>query len=411
LQIQEIKARVCFNGRGDPGIETEVWVNGKLGIALSPAGASRGKYEAVPFVDNDVEKTARLVESYKRRLIGLDASDMAALTSVLREIDGTDNFSKIGGSAAYSISVAAAEAEANARGEMLCKVINPQCASLPVPLGNVLGGGKHASALAPSIQEILVAPIGARSIIEAISLNFLIHRKVGELLTERLSYPLGKGDEGAWSPGITDDDALHIVKDAIHQIQDKSGRKIRMGVDIAANSIYDKDDEKFYYRVTKRKLTREEQISFCSELKDRFDLFYIEDPLHEEDFEGYAELKGSLKGTLIVGDDLYTTNTERLKQGISSRSTNGVIVKVNQIGTLAQASQFASLAKKTDHILAASHRSGDNENAHLAHFAVGFECDLIKCGIVGAERTAKLNELIRVGERLGTSKIMNLVLK
>ncbi|MGH9920128.1 MAG: enolase C-terminal domain-like protein, partial [Nitrososphaerales archaeon] len=160
------------------------------------------------------------------------------------------------------------------------------------------------------------------------------------------------------------------------------------------------------YRTTKKTLTREEQMVFVSELCDRYDLLYLEDPLYEDDFDGYAQLHAALKGVLVTGDDLYTTDVERLKVGVAKSSTNGVIMKVNQIGTLWEAQQFSNLARKTGHVVIASHRSGDNEGGHLAHFAVGFRCGLMKSGVVGGERTSKLNELIRIGEQLGTSAKM-----
>lgn len=409
MLIQEIRARVCFNGRGDPGIEAEVTVDGKVGRALSPSGASRGKHEAVPFVDGSPDKTAKLVFSYKKRLIGVDASDLVGLSKFLTEIDGSGNFSRIGGSAAYAISVAAAEAEANARGTLLCRVIDRRCASLPFPLGNIIGGGKHATELSPSIQEILVSPVGARSIGEAVRLNFKVHKTVGELLSKSLDYPVGKGDEGGWSPGISDEQALKVAREAADVVQDAEGTKMAMGVDFAADSLYDEKSETYYYRASKKRLSIEQQIAYASELRDRYNLFYMEDPLHEEDFEGYSKLLGSLKGTLVVGDDLYTTDPERLRRGVESKSTNGVILKVNQIGTLGQACEFASLATKSGQAIAASHRSGDNEGGHLAHFAVGLSCALIKCGVAGGERTTKLNELIRIAEKLRISKMTNLV--
>ncbi len=217
---------------------------------------------------------------------------------------------------------------------------------------------------------------------------------------------MGKGDVGGWSPGLTDVEALGVVEEVVAAVQDESGRRIRFGVDVAADSLYDPKKGGYYYRTTKKTLSREEQMVFISELCDRYDLLYVEDPLYEDDFDGYAQLHASLKKTLITGDDLYTTAVERLKVGVSKKSTNGVIMKVNQIGTLWEAQQFSKLAKKTGHVVIASHRSGDNEGGHLAHFAVGFGCGLMKSGVVGGERTSKLNELIRIGEELGTSARM-----
>jgi enolase len=401
MQIQDVRVRVCFNGRGDLGIEADVRVDGKLGRALSPSGASLGGGEAVPFVEGSAEKTVAQFESYKKRIIGFDAADIDGMARLLREIDGTRDYSRIGGSLAYAVSVAGAEAEGRARGVPLCRVIDPRSSALPFPLGNVLGGGKHASDLSPSMQEILVTAVGAGSVAEAEQLNFAVHRSVGRRLAKSLSYPLGRGDEGGWAPGITDEEALLVVSEEAARVQDEKGRKIRVGLDVAADSLYDEKKGGYYYRSTGKTRSREDQISFIGEICDRFNLFYIEDPMHEDDFDGYAKLHSALKNTLIVGDDIYTTDPERLKLGIKGKSTNGVIVKVNQIGSLGEAARFSRMAREHGQVLTASHRSGDNEGGHLAHFAVGFGCGLMKCGVLGGERTAKVNELIRLSEELG----------
>lgn len=407
MRIQQVKVRVCFNGRGDHGIEADVIVEGKMGRAMSPSGASRGTNEAVPFFDDNPDKTvAQFNKNFATKIRGLDASNSAVVTRALRNIDKTKNYSRIGGSLAYAVSVAASEAEAKARGVPLCRLIDPKSGTLPFPLGNTIGGGKHASDLSPAFQEILVAPIGARNVREAIELNLKVHAGVGRRLSKMLSYPVGKGDEGGWSPGLTDIEALGVVEGVVDEVQDQSGLRIRFGVDVAADSLYDPKKGGYHYRTTKKTLSREDQMVFISELCDRYDLLYVEDPLYEDDFDGYAELHASLKKTLVTGDDLYTTDVERLKTGIDKKSTNGVIMKVNQIGTLWEAQQFSSLAKKTGHVVIASHRSGDNEGGHLAHFAVGFGCGLMKSGVVGGERTSKLNELLRIGEQLGTSAKM-----
>lgn len=400
MRIQDVRVRVGFNGRGDLGIEADVIVEGKMGRALSPSGASRGSNEALPFAEDSPEKTVSLFESYKKRLVGFDAADVDGLARLLRDIDGTENYSRIGGSLAYAVSVAAAEAEGNARGVPFCKVIDPRADALPFPIGNVLGGGKHASDLSPSIQEILVVPLGAGTITEAVQMNLAVHKAVGKSLAKSLPYPVGKGDEGGWAPGITDEQALQVVADSVAKVSDERGKRVRFGVDIAADSLYDEKKGGYYYRSTKKTLTREEQISFIGELNDRFGLFYIEDPLYEQDFDGYATLHASLKKTLIVGDDIYTTDKNLLEVGIKKKSTNGVIMKVNQIGSLGDAKAFSDLARKHGQVVIASHRSGDNEGGHLAEIAVGFGCRMIKCGVVGGERTSKLNELIRLSEKL-----------
>ncbi|HUK74807.1 MAG TPA: enolase C-terminal domain-like protein [Nitrososphaerales archaeon] len=407
MRIQDVKVRVCFNGRGDPGIEADVLVEGRMGRAMSPSGASRGTNEAVPFFDDDPDKTVtQFNRNFAAKIRGLDAADPAGVTWALRNIDRTKNYSRIGGSLAYAVSVAASEAEAKASGVPMCRGIDPKSGTLPFPLGNTIGGGKHASDLSPAFQEILVAPLGARNVREAIELNLKVHKGVGKKLSKMLKYPVGRGDEGGWSPGLTDIEAMGVVSQVVGEVQDETGRRIRMGVDVAADSLHDPKKGAYYYRTTKKTLSRGEQMVFVSELCDRYDLLYLEDPLYEDDFDGYAQLHAALKGVLVTGDDLYTTDVERLKVGVSKNSTNGVIMKVNQIGTLWEAQQFSNLARKTGHVVIASHRSGDNEGGHLAHFAVGFRCGLMKSGVVGGERTSKLNELIRIGEQLGTSAKM-----
>ena len=195
---------------------------------------------------------------------------------------------------------------------------------------------------------------------------------------------------------------MGVVSEVVGEVQDETGLRIRMGVDVAADSLYDPKKGGYYYRTTKKTLSREEQMVFISELCDRYDLLYVEDPSTRTTSTATPSSTPRSRRTLITGDDLYTTDVERLKIGISKNSTNGVIMKVNQIGTLWEAQQFSNLAKKTGHVVIASHRSGDNEGGHLAHFAVGFGCGLMKSGVVGGERTAKLNELMRIGEELGT---------
>ena len=405
MRIEGISARVEFNGRGDPGIEAEVSVGSEIGRALSPSGASRGIHEAVPFSPGGPHETVRLVSTYRRKILGEDPADISGLASTIRKIDGTQNFSRIGGSAAYSLTVAAADAASKARGVPLCRLIDPRCNTIPYPLGNVIGGGKHADEKSPSVQEILVSPIGARSAREAIQLNFDVHSRVGERLSRRLPYPVGRGDEGGWSPGLRDEEAIEMVKETAEEVSGESGRKIRVGVDFAASSLYDRRDRRYRYRASGKSIDREGQISYVSELCDKFDLFYIEDPLEEEDFEGFSALTSSIEKTLVVGDDLYTTSQERLKEGSALRSTTGVVIKVNQVGTLGEAAEFGVLAKKSGQTLIASHRSGDNEDSHLADMAIGFGCSLLKCGVVGAERTAKLNGLLRRAEKFAGARM------
>src|SRR5271169_903668 len=255
MRIRDVKVRVCFNGRGDPGIEADVLVEGALGRALSPSGASRGTNEAVPFFDDDPDKTvSQFNRNFAAKIRGLDASDPSGVTWALRNIDRTKNYSRIGGSLAYAVSVAASEAEAKASGIPLCRMIDPKSGTLPFPLGNTIGGGKHASDLSPAFQEILVAPLGARNVREAIEINLKVHKGVGKKLSKMLNYPVGKGDEGGWSPGLTDMEALGVVEEVVGAVQDESGQRMRFGVDVAADCLYDPKKGGYYYRTTKKTL-------------------------------------------------------------------------------------------------------------------------------------------------------------
>lgn len=402
MRIEDVTARALYNGRGDPAIEAEVRVHGVVGRAISPSGASKSKHEVVSFSPGGPMATARMVQRYKRRLFSADPANPASVTSVLKKIDGTANYSRIGGSAAYSISVASASAAALSKGITLCRLIDPKNNKLPLPLGNVIGGGKHGGPKSPSVQEILVAAVGARSLREAIELNLSVHAEIGRRLSESESYPVGRGDEGGWAPGVSDEAALLVAKEASEQVADKEGRRLRVGLDFAAGSLYDEKNLRYFYRASGKSLTREGQISYVSELADKFDLFYIEDPLQEEDFDGFARITSSLPSRLVIGDDLYTTNRSRLSAGIARRSTSGAVMKVNQVGTLGEAIEFSRYAREAGNVVVASHRSGDNESGSLAHFAVGMGCALIKTGVVGGERTAKLNELLRLEESVGT---------
>jgi len=408
LRIEGVSARVCYNGRGDPGIEAEVSTGRAVGRAISPSGASRGLHEAVPFSRGGPVETAKLVKTYSRRLLGEDPSDIQRLSSTLGKIDGTENYSRIGGSAAYAISVAAADAASKARGVPLCRLIDPRCNALPVPLGNVIGGGMHSSEKSTSIQEVLVAPLGAKSVREAVQLNFAVHSRVGAELSRRLAYPVGRGDEGAWSAGLTDEEAFQLALEVVEKVSEDSRREVRLGADFAATALYDKKRKRYHYRASGKSLDREGQISYVSELCDRFKLFYLEDPLEEEDFEGFAELASSLTKTIVVGDDLYTTDESRLRRGLFRESTKGVIVKVNQVGTLGEAAKFSASAKSSGQKIITSHRSGDNEDPHLADIAIGFGSAMIKCGVVGGERTAKLNGLLRRAEELPKARLASL---
>lgn len=399
MRILGLRLRPAFTSRGDPTVEAEVWVEGGHGRVASPVGASAGVHEAVHLPKGGAEEAIRNVMAAKERIIGLDASDFKGLAEALRDIDGTPNFSRIGGASAFAITVAAAEAEAKAENVPLYRLLSGgREVRIPFPLGNVLGGGKHAGPGSPDIQEFLVVPIGAPNIFEAIRANLLVHKKVRKLIEKKdPAFSGGKGDEGAWAPKMKDEEAFEIVSTAAEEVSKELGFRVGFGIDMAASSLW--KDGKYRYERKGKSLSTEEQISYVEELVDRYGLTYVEDPIQEEDFGSFAKLTKRLSGrTKIVGDDLFVTNVERLRKGIEVGAANGVILKVNQIGPLYEALEFANLARSNGYRVITSHRSGDTWDPHLAHIALGAGSWLIKTGVVGGERMSKLMELYRVWE-------------
>ena len=297
---------------------------------------------------------------------------------------------------AVALSLANAKAAASETGMGLFRYLGGAYASeLPLPLGNVIGGGAHA-ADATEIQEYLVVPTGAMNAEESVFANAAVHRKIKEILVAR-GKGCGKGDEGAWAPRIQDIEAFDIVREAIDAIQDELKFGIDMGIDVAASQFL--KDGVYAYRDTKR--TTEDQIAYMADLVDKYDLVYIEDPIQEEDFEGFSELTAQVGDRcLICGDDLYVTNAERIGTGVETEATNCVLIKPNQIGTLTDTFEAISLAHSSGMDTVMSHRSGETTDETIAHLATAFGCVYLKCGAVGGERIAKLNELIRIEEMI-----------
>jgi enolase len=265
----------------------------------------------------------------------------------------------------------------------------------PTPLGNVVGGGEHA-ADATDIQEFLAAPVGAPSVTEAVFANAAVHGAVHDILAAR-DVAAGKGDEGAWAPSVSDAEAFDIVAEAIDETEDEFGFEVRMGLDVAASEMWNPEAGVYEYDDTTR--TPEEQVDYVAGLVDDHDLVYVEDPLEEDDFEGFADLTDRVGSrTLVCGDDLFVTNVDRLQRGIDEGAANSILVKPNQIGTLSDAFDAIELARENGYEAVVSHRSGETEDTTIAHLAVATAAPFIKTGAVGGERTAKLNELIRIEE-------------
>jgi enolase len=390
--IEAVTLRSILDSRGNPTIEADIWVEGGFGRAAAPSGASTGTHEAV--VRPPEEAIPFAYTTVIPELIGLDSHDQRSFDRILRECDGTGNFGSIGANIAVALSLANAKAAASAYGMELFTYLGGVFAEdAPLPLGNVIGGGAHASG-ATEIQEFLVIPIGASSTKEAVFTNALVHKEVKKLLTAQ-GITCGKGDEGAWAPQISDTEALDLIGSAIDTVCDETGVTVAIGLDVAATELW--DGERYIYR--ERSRTTEDQIAYIADLVDEYGLVYVEDPLHEEDFEGFSTLTDQVNDNcLICGDDLFVTNPERIQNGIEIGSASAVLIKPNQIGTLTDTFEAVHLAERFGLETVMSHRSGETTDETIAHLAVAFGCIYLKCGIVGGERIAKLNELIRISE-------------
>ncbi|WP_435358278.1 phosphopyruvate hydratase [Haloarchaeobius sp. DFWS5] len=393
--ITDVRLRRVLDSRGNPTVEADVLTeNGGFGRAAAPSGASTGEYEAIELPPGEAIASAR--EHAIPRLEGRAfAGNQREVDSALHAADGTDDFSEIGANSAVAISMAAAKAGADMLGAPLYQHLGGafRGENFPTPLGNVVGGGEHA-ADATHIQEFLSAPVGAPSVTDAVFANAAVHGRVAEILDER-DEPCGKGDEGAWAPSIDDAEAFEIVEQATDEVADDYGFEIGFGLDMAGAELYDADEEVYVYGDETKSTA--EQIDYVAELVTEYDLVYVEDPLDENDYEAFAELTDRVGDqTLICGDDLFVTNTDRLQTGIDEGAGNSILIKPNQIGTLSDAFDAVELATRNGYESVISHRSGETEDATIAHLAVATDAPFIKTGAVGGERTAKLNELIRI---------------
>jgi len=390
--IEEITLRTILDSRGNETVEADIYTSRGFGRAAAPSGASTGTYEAKVRPPREAIENAR--EHLIPSLIGEDACDQITFDALLREIDGTPYFSSIGANVAVALSLACAKAAASSLDLEVFRYLGGAFASeTPLPLGNIIGGGAHAPN-ATSIQEFLVVATGASGATEAVFVNAAVHKAVKKILQAQGKLS-GKGDEGAWAPAITDAEAFEILGEAIGIVSDEMNVEIRMGIDMAATELW--DGEHYRYRDAVR--NRDDQIAYVADLVDRYNLVYVEDPFFEEDFEAFADLTASVQDRcLVCGDDLFVTNVERIIQGIETGAANCVLIKPNQIGTLTDTFEAIRLADENGLETVMSHRSGETTDATIAHLGTAFGCIFLKTGVVGGERIAKLNELIRIEE-------------
>ncbi|MFL6510911.1 MAG: enolase C-terminal domain-like protein [Nitrososphaera sp.] len=399
--ISSIRSRIVYNSRGTKTIEIDVVTDGKfIGRACAPSGASVGKFEAQSFPENKPEEALSMLNANIDRFVGLQAEDLRAVYDRLRSIDQTDNYSEVGGSVAYALSIAAVDSAANSLGIPLFELLKPtKPYKFPFPLGNVLGGGAHAGPGTPDLQEILACPVGAQNIFDALDMNFKVHRetrKVIESIDKRFTY--GKGDEGAWAPNLNNDQGLEVIEKAVNNCGYTMGKDMAIGIDFASSSFWNEEEQLYEYRRQGIKRDTGEQIEFANMLIRDYKLIYAEDPVQEDDFESMALLTKKNPRTLVTGDDMLVTNAGRVREAVKYGACSGAILKVNQAGSLYEALEFAKECDKNNIKVITSHRSGESVDSHISHIAVATNSKMLKSGVLGGERIAKLNELVRLTE-------------
>ncbi len=400
-KITSIKGRILYNSRGSITIEVDIISDKKfLGRVCAPSGASVGKYEAVSFPNEKPEESLRMLNENAQKFIGLESSDLKTIHETLRSIDQSSNYSKIGGALAFAVSIASMESASKSSDLPLFQTLSSESSfKFPFPLGNILGGGAHAGPGTPDIQEILICAIGSKTIRDAIETNLAVHRELRSILEkEDPSFTNGRGDEGGWAPKLKNEKALELSVKACENLGFTLGKEVALGVDFASSTQWNEEKQKYVYQRAGFANSSEQQIEFAADIIKKYKLIYAEDAVHEEAFEDMAELTAKFPNILVTGDDLTVTNKDILTKAIKIKSCNAAILKVNQAGSLYDAFEFAKVANQNNIKLITSHRSGESTDSHITHIGLATKSKMLKVGIVGGERVAKLNELIRLSE-------------
>ena len=400
-KITSIEGRILYNSRGSKTIEVDVESEGRfVGRVCAPSGASVGKYEAVSFRNGKPEDSLQALKENSQKFIGLESSDLKGIHDTLKSFDNSPNYSEIGGALAFAVTIASMESASKALDQPLFKTLsNESSFRFPFPLGNILGGGAHAGPGTPDIQEILICATGAKTIEEAIETNLAVHKELRSVLEkEDPNFTNGRGDEGGWAPKLENQKALEVSAMACENLGFTLGKEVSLGVDFASSTQWNEEKSKYIYDRAGFENTTTEQIDFAADIIEKFKLIYAEDAVHEEAFEDMSELTAKFPNTLITGDDLTVTNKDILSKAIDKKSCNAAILKVNQAGSLHDALEFANLANENNIRLITSHRSGESTDSQISHIGLATKSKMLKVGVVGGERVAKLNELLRLSE-------------
>ena len=406
--IEEIGAREILDSRGNPTVEVEIRLDdGTFARAAVPSGASTGAFEASERRDGDkgrylgkgVEQAVdAVIEEINPRLVGFDASEQRLIDAEMLALDGSANKETLGANAILGVSLAVAHAAAESAGLPLFRYVGgPNAHVLPVPMMNILNGGSHADSNV-DIQEFMIAPIGAPSFREALRWGAEVYHALKKVLSER-GLATGLGDEGGFAPNLESNRAaLDLILDAIRAAGYEPGRDIALALDVAASEFF--EDGAYAFEGASK--SADEMVAYYAELVEAYPLVSIEDPLNEDDWDGWKSMTDLLGSRVqIVGDDLFVTNPERLGRGISTGTANALLVKVNQIGTLTETLDAVTLAQTNGYRCMMSHRSGETEDVTIADLAVATNCGQIKTGAPArSERVAKYNQLLRIEEEL-----------
>ncbi|WP_288781986.1 phosphopyruvate hydratase [uncultured Kocuria sp.] len=409
--IIDVHARQILDSRGNPTVEVEVLLeDGGFGRAAVPSGASTGEFEAVERRDGDssvylgkgvLDAVHAVIDEISEVVIGLDATDQRIIDEAMLELDGTDNKGKLGANAVLGVSLAVARAAAESAELPLYKYLGgPNAHVLPVPMMNILNGGSHADSNV-DIQEFMIAPIGAPTFSEALRYGAEVYHSLKSVLKDR-GLATGLGDEGGFAPNLDSNRAaLDLILDAIKKAGYTPGKDIALALDVASSEFFNKDDNTYSFEGTRK--TAQEMSAYYGELVEAYPLVSIEDPLDEDDWEGYKTITAELGDKVqIVGDDLFVTNPERLGKGIELGAANALLVKVNQIGSLTETFDAITMAQTNEFRCMVSHRSGETEDTTIADIAVATNAGQIKTGAPArSERVAKYNQLLRIEEELG----------
>lgn len=414
--IKDLKAMQVLDSRGNPTVEVDLFTqNGSSGRAIVPSGASTGVHEAVELRDSDekvfggkgvLQAVSNVNEKIKPILLGLDCTDQRGIDQLMVELDGTDNKQRLGANAILAVSMALSRAASSVRHEPLYRYLAlHEKYRLPVPMMNVINGGKHAGNNL-AVQEFLIEPVGAESFSEALRFGVEIYHALKDVLKRKYgSSAVNVGDEGGYAPPLEfTTQALESILLAI-QSAGYNEDEVKLGLDPAASNFFDNKDSS--YLIDGKKLSGGQLTDYYADLLSAYPIITLEDPFAEEDFMDFASITKRLGTKIkIIGDDIYVTNKERISQGIELAATNAILIKLNQIGTVTETLAAIELSKKAGFDIVISHRSGETEDTFIAHLATAVESNFIKTGSPArGERTAKYNELLRIEAELGTNAL------